>query len=299
VVAVALLVPLALLESSAPYALVLGIDIGIAALFAASLHLLMGPAGMPSFGHAAFFGLGAYGAAWLVLGAGLPMEAALVLAPLVAALGALLFGTVAVRLSGVYLAMLTLAFAQIVWSVTFQWDTVTGGSNGLVGLWPAPWLASRGAYYLLVLAMVVLGCWLLLRLQHAPFGLALRAMRDSPVRAAAIGIDLTGLRRRVLVVSGTAAGLAGALFAFAKGSISPETLAVGRSVDGLVMVLLGGVQTVAGPWVGAAAFTWLQDTVARETDYWRAVLGAIVLALVLAFPQGIVGGVRALAERRR
>ena len=108
---------------------------------------------------------------------------------------------------------------------------------------------------------------------YAPIGLALRGSRDSPLRADAIGIDVPRLQWIAFVVAGTVAGLAGALFAFAKGTISPETLGVGKSVDGLVMVLLGGVQTLSGPWVGAALFTWLQDTVARQTDYWRALLG--------------------------
>src|ERR1022692_2323136 len=142
-----------------------------------------------------------------------------------------------VRLSGVYLAMLTLAFAQIVWSVVFQWDALTGGSNGLVGIWPAAWLAPKAAYYLLVLALTTAGCGLLVRMLHAPFGLALRASRDSPLRAAALGIRVPRLQWLAFIVAGTIAGLAGALFAFAKGTISPETLGVGKSVDGLVMVL--------------------------------------------------------------
>ena len=156
---------------------------------------------MHSFGHAAYFGLGAYGAALCVKALGLPMEASLLLAPLLAALGAFVFGWFCVRLSGVYLAMLTLAFAQIVWSVVFQWDALTGGSNGLVGIWPAAWLAPKPAYYLLVLACTVAGGGLLVRMLHAPFGLALRASRDSPIRAAAIGLAVPraavgGVRRR-------------------------------------------------------------------------------------------------------
>jgi branched-chain amino acid transport system permease protein len=291
---VAALVLVALLNTAAPYALVLMIDLLIAVLFAASLHFLMGPAGMHSFGHAAYFGLGAYGAALFFKAGGLPMEAALLLAPLLAAAGALVFGWFCVRLSGVYLAMLTLAFAQIVWSVVFQWDALTGGSNGLVGIWPASWLAPRPAYYLLVLACTVLGCALLVRMLHASFGLALRASRDSPVRAAAIGIRVPRLQWIAFVVAGTVAGLGGALFAFGKGTISPETLGVARSIDGLVMVLLGGVTTVSGPWLGAALFTWLQDVVARQTDYWRALLGLVMLALVLAFPLGVAGGLKRL-----
>ncbi len=296
-VALALLAALAALNASAPYLLVLMIDVLIAVLFAASLHFLMGPSGMHSFGHAAYFGLGAYGAALCLKALALPMEVSLVLAPLLAALGAFVFGWFCVRLSGVYLAMLTLAFAQIVWSVVFQWDDLTGGSNGLVGIWPSPWLASKPAYYLLTLAVVAAGCWLLVRILHAPLGTALRASRDSPLRAAAIGIRVPRLQWLAFVIAGTMAGLAGSLFAFAKGTISPETLGVGKSVDGLVMVLLGGVQSIAGPWAGGALFTWLQDTVARQTDYWRALLGVVMLVIVLVFPLGVVGGIKRLLFR--
>ena len=298
-VALAALLAVAFLQGPAPYAVVLMIDVLIAVLFAASLHFLMGPAGMHSFGHAAYFGLGAYGAALCVKALGLPMEASLLLAPLLAALGAFVFGWFCVRLSGVYLAMLTLAFAQIVWSVVFQWDALTGGSNGLVGIWPAEWLAPKPAYYLLVLACTVAGCGLLVRMLHAPFGLALRAGRDSPIRAAAIGLRVPRLQWAAFVVAGTVAGLAGSLFAFAKGTISPETLGVAKSVDGLVMVLLGGIQAVSGPWVGGALFIWLQDTVARQTDYWRALLGVVMLALVLVFPLGVAGGLKKLFIRER
>lgn len=292
------LTALPVLAAGSPYTTVLMIDLLVAALFAASLHFIMGPAGMHSFGHAAYFGLGAYGAALLARSAGLTMEASLLLAPLVAALGALIFGWFAVRLSGVYLAMLTLAFAQITWAITFQWDSFTGGSNGLTGVWPAPWLSSKINYYYLTLALVAAGVLLLRRLLFSPFGYALRACRDSVLRSDAIGIDVKRMQWAAFVVAGTFAGLAGAIYAFSKGSISPETLSVGKSVDGLVMVLLGGIQTLAGPVVGAITFTWLHDTVARNTDYWRAMLGAIILMLVLLFPQGIAGFIQQLTQRR-
>ncbi|HOA95143.1 MAG TPA: branched-chain amino acid ABC transporter permease, partial [Quisquiliibacterium sp.] len=122
---------------------------------------------------------------------------------------------------------------------------------------------------------------------------------DSPLRAEATGIDVVQQHWIAFSVAGLFCGLAGALFAFAKGSISPEAISVGRSVDGLVMVLLGGVQTLAGPVVGAGVFTWLQDSVSRATEYWRALLGAVVLGLVILFPQGIAGGLLALAARMR
>jgi branched-chain amino acid transport system permease protein len=276
------------------YALVLAIDIFVFALFAASLHFIMGPGGMTSFGHAAYLGLGAYAAGLVVKKAGWPMEAALALAPLAAVAGAAFFGWFCVRLSGVYLAMLTLAVAQIVWSVAYQWDALTGGSNGMVGVWPAAWLDSRPAFYLLALVVCAGSIALMRRAIFSPFGFALRGGRDSPLRAEAIGIDVRRVQWAAFAAAGAFAGIAGSLYAFSKGSISPDsTLAVSRSVDALVMVLLGGVQTLTGPLLGAAAFTWLQDTIARNTDYWRAILGVAILAMVLAFPQGIAGALRA------
>ena len=285
--------------ASSPYLTVLAIDLLTATLFAVSLHFIMGPGGLHSFGHAAYFGLGAYGAALAVRSLGLPMEAALLLSPIAAVVGGLLFGWFCVRLSGVYLAMLTLAFAQIVWSVVFQWDDVTGGSNGLTGVWPATWLADKRAYYYLTLALVVVGVLATRRILFSPFGYAMRAGRDSPLRADAIGIDVKRIQWVAFTIAALFAGLAGGLYAFSKGSISPDTISVNRSVDGLVMVLLGGLQTLAGPIVGAVTFTWLQDTVARNTDYWRALLGGIILLLVLVFPQGIAGSFGALVARLR
>ncbi|ANN78439.1 ABC transporter permease [Bordetella flabilis] len=298
-IVLALLALMPLAAGQFPYATILTVDILTAVLFAVSLHFIMGPAGMHSFGHAAYFGLGAYGAAILLKTLALPMEAALAFAPLAAGLGALVFGWFCVRLSGVYLAMLTLAFSQIVWSVVFQWDGFTGGSNGITGLWPSPWLSAGYAYYYLTLVLTALGVLLLRRVLFSPFGYAMRAGRDSPLRGDAIGIDVRRVQWMAFVVAGLFAGLAGALYAFSKGSIAPDVMAVGKSVDGLVMVLLGGIQTLAGPIVGAATFTWLQDNVMRATEYWRALLGGVILLLVLAFPQGIAGFARQLADRRR
>jgi branched-chain amino acid transport system permease protein len=292
VVALLALLPLA----SPAYALILLTDIFLFALFAASLHFLMGPAGLHSFGHAAYFGLGAYAAGVLFLQAKLPMELALAAGPVAAAVGALLFGWFCVRLAGVYSAMLTLAFAQIVWSAAFQWDSVTGGSNGLVGLWPAAWLSSKTAYYLLTLAACALGVAFFMKAALSRFGYALRAARDSAQRAEASGIHVMRFQWAAFALAGAGAGIAGALYAFSKGSISPESLGIPRSVDGLVMVMLGGVQTLTGPIWGAALFTWLQDAAARGFEYWRAATGAIVLVLVLLLPGGIgslLGGRRA------
>ncbi|GKT01790.1 ABC transporter permease [Acidovorax sp. SUPP3434] len=297
VAVLAALAALPLLSAWLPYATVLAQDVLVAVLFAVSLHFIMGPGGLHSFGHAAYYGLGAYGAAVLLKAFSMPMPLAMALAPLVAGAGALVFGWFCVRLSGVYLAMLTLAFSQIVWSVVFQWDAVTGGSNGLIGVWPAPWLGGA-AYYYLTLALVGLSVLALRRVLFAPFGYALRAGRDSALRAEAVGIDVRRVQWMAFVIAGGFAGLAGSLFAFSKGSISPEAVAVGQSVNGLVMVLLGGLQTLLGPIVGAAAFSVLQDAILRATEYWRALFGGVILLLVLAFPQGIAGFAQQIAQRR-
>lgn len=293
------LVCLPLIAKNSPYTLVLGIDVLIAVLFATSLHFIMGPGGMHSFGHAAYFGLGAYGAALLVKWFAAPMGLALAAAPVLALVGALLFGWFAVRLSGVYLAMLTLAFAQIVWAAVFQWETLTGGSNGVLGIWPSAPFDTRGPFYFLTLALAALGVLLLRKFLFAPFGYAMRAGRDSPLRAEAIGLDVKRVHWLAFAIAGAVCGIAGGLFAFAKGSISPETIGVSRSIDGLVMVLLGGIQTLTGPIVGASVYAVLQDFMMRSTEYWRALLGGIILLLVLAFPSGIVGGFVKLISRRK
>ena len=246
-----------LLAATQPYVLVLGVDVLMMVLFATSLHFIMGPGGMHSFGHAAYFGLGAYGAGLLVKWFAASMPFGLLAAPILALLGGLLFGWFAVRLSGVYLAMLTLAFAQIVWSIASQWGELTGGSNGILGIWPSPPFDARPAFFLLTLALTVLGVLLLRRLLFAPFGYAMRAGSDSPLRAEAIGIDVKRVHWIGFAIAGAVAGVAGGLFAFAKGSISPETIGVGRSINALVMVLLGGIQTLTGPIVGASVFAVL------------------------------------------
>lgn len=284
-----LLLGVPVLAQSSPYTTVLGIDLLTSVLFACSLHFIMGPAGMHSFGHSAFFGLGAYAAALLLLKVGIPMEGALLIAPFITAIFAVLVGWFCVRLSGVYLAMLTLAFSQILWAICFQWDNLTGGSNGITGVWPSVFFADKSNYYYLTLLVVGLSVFLIRRAIFSPFGYALRSIRDSSLRAEAIGISPQTIQWTGFVFASFFAGLAGALFAFSKGSISPDSLGISKSVDALVMVLLGGIQTVTGPIIGAISLTWLQDTIVRTTDYWRACLGAAIMALVLLFPNGIFG----------
>jgi branched-chain amino acid transport system permease protein len=271
----------------------------IFALLAFSLHFLIGTGGLVSFGHAAYFGLGAYGAALALRHFGFPMEIGLPLAPIVAALGAALFGFFIVRLSGIYLAMLTLAAAQILYAVAFQWVEVTGGDNGLVGIWPSAWAGSRVAYYYLTLILCVAAIAGLRHVIYAPFGYTLRATRDSELRADAIGIDVRRHRWLSFILAGAAAGLAGGLYVFMKGSIDPSALGIPVSVDALTMLLLGGIQTVMGPVAGAAVLHTLKDQVMPLTELWRLILGLSIIAMVLLFPTGLVGAFEALRERFR
>lgn len=281
-----------------PYGLGVLSEVLVYALFAASLHLLMGPGGLVSFGHAAYFGLGAYGAALAVTRLGIPMPAALVAGVALAFVGALLCGRLAVGLAGVYLAMLSLAFAQIAYAVAFQWVPVTGGDNGILGVWPPGWAASPAGFYYLTLVLCGAAALFFRRVVFARFGYALRAARDAPPRAEASGIDVRRQRWVAFALAGGGAGLAGGLYAFLKGSVFPETLGIATSLDALVMVLLGGVHTVAGPVVGAFVYKTLQVALATYTDAWRLVVGAVLVALVVAFPQGLVGFATARAKER-
>ncbi len=276
------------------YAVVIATEIAIAALLAASLHFGMGLGGIVSFGHAAFFGLGAYAVALAITHLDTPFAVAMVLAPVAAGIAALLVGKVVLRSHGVYSAMLTLAFAQILWSTAIQWVDVTGGDNGVLGIWsvlPAV-LSSPLAYYAAALTIVIASLAALRRMALAPFGFALRATRDSELRAEAIGIDAHRTRWLAFSAGGLFAGLAGALHAFHKGSVFPTTLSIPVSVDALIMVLLGGVQTLIGPLIGALAYHGLATELTRVTDHWRLLLGLAIVTLAVVFPEGIVGYAR-------
>jgi branched-chain amino acid transport system permease protein len=281
------------------YALTVGAEIAIFVIFAASLHFLMAVGGLASFGHAAYFGLGAYGVAFLAKMAGLPMIACLLLGPLLGTIGAIVFGVFAVQLSGVYFAMLTLAFAQIVWSIAFQWVAVTGGDNGILGVWPEQWAGSPAHFYWLSLGIAALVVAGLRVITFSPFGFALRAMRDSPLRSEAIGINGKRIQWTAFVIAGTAAGIGGALFAYLKGSVFPDSLGISLSVDALVMVLLGGVETVSGAILGAIVYKALNIWLVSQTDWSKLVLGIFIVLIVVVFPKGIVGTFETLVARRR
>ncbi len=275
---------------------VLATDIIIFCLFAASLHFILGLGGLVSFGHAAFFGGGAYVAALMVSYANTPMELALLLAPLGAGLLAFIIGWVCMRLTGVYFAMLTLAFAQLLWSLVFQWDEFTGGDDGMVDIWPAKWLAGSTSYFYLTLILGVGGILFLRHVAHSPFGYALRASRDSSRQAEATGINTKRVQWLAFAFAGAMAGIAGGLFVFSKGSIFPTELEIARSFDALIVVFLGGVKTLSGAVVGGASLEYLKDQITRF-EYWRITLGIIIIVVVILAPEGIVGTARKVGER--
>ncbi len=270
------------------FQLVLLTEIAIFALACMSLYFMMGPGGMVSFGHAAFFGGGAYAAALLVHYVNTPMELAILLAPLCMGLLALIIGWFCVRLSGVYFAMLTLAFAQICWSIVFQWGAFTGGDDGILGIWPSQWASEEIVFYYLGMVICIGGILLLRYLLFTPFGFTMRACRDSRLRAESIGINVKGHRWSSFAVAGFFAGLAGGIYAFSKGSVFPDEMSIPRSFDLLLSVLLGGLEALSGPIVGSSAFIWLEDKLSR-IEFWHLLLGCVFVLLVTAFPQGIAG----------
>ncbi len=272
------------------FQLILLTEIAILSLASMSVYFLFGPGGMVSFGHAAFFGGGAYAAALMVHYVQTPMELALLLAPLLTGLLALVIGWFCVRLSGVYFAMLTLAFAQICWSIVFQWGDFTGGDDGILSIWPSPWADDKVVFYYLTMVLCVGGILVLRHIIFTPFGYTMRACRDSALRVDSIGIDLRRHQWFAFIIAGVFTGLAGGIYVFSKGSVFPDEMAIPRSFDFLYMVLLGGVETLFGPVVGSAAFIWLHDKISR-IEFWQLILGGIFILLVVAFPQGIAGSI--------
>jgi branched-chain amino acid transport system permease protein len=273
-----------------PFFLQLLTEIAIVGLFATAFNLLMGFGGMVSFGHAAYFALGAYTAALLVKRAGVPMLLALPAAPVVAAAGALVFGFFIVRLSHTYFAMLSLAFAQIVFTVIFKWKALTGGDDGLLDVWPPLLLKTPAAYYYFTLVVVAVSILALRAIVDSPFGLALRSVRENPRRARFIGINVRRHQLVAFVVSGAFSGLAGGLFAFYNGSVFPDFAYFTKSFEPLVVALLGGVHSFFGPLAGALGFKALEWLVSRQWPvYWPLFLGTIVIVVIVLLPSGFVG----------
>jgi branched-chain amino acid transport system permease protein len=283
-------------------------DVAIWALFATSLNLLVGYSGLVSFGHAAYFGIGAYTTGLLMKKLALPFALAFPAAGVLAGLLALVFGFFCVRLTRIYFAMLTLAFAQIVWAICFKWNELTGGEQGMPDI-PYPELAWMGRlpllgdlrtsdhFYLLTVGLVALCLWLLRRIVRSPFGRLLTTIRENPERAEFIGVNVRRYELAAFVLAGAFAGLAGGLFGIFNRGVFPDFAYWTKSSEVLIMTLLGGMGTFFGPAVGALALILLNQQITSYTEYWPFVLGTILVVLLFVFPGGLAGAADALWTR--
>jgi branched-chain amino acid transport system permease protein len=269
-------------------------EILIWGLFAMSLDLLMGYAGMVSFGHSAFFGIGGYTAA-LLLSVYPGTLAALVLPALVAGLAAVLIGFFSIRVSGVYFIMLTLAFSQMFFAYTFQ-SAWVGAEDGIVGVPRAvvfgldtakPW-----NFHFYLLAVVTLAALALWRVVRSPFGHVLQGIHENEMRMQAVGYAVNRYKLLAFVVAGTLAGVAGALYTQLVGSITPDAFLWTTSGEALLMVIIGGPGTLFGAVLGSAAFILLQSLVSSYTERWMLILGTTFILFILFAPGGVVGALR-------
>jgi branched-chain amino acid transport system permease protein len=267
----------------------IAIEILAFALYAASFNLLLGYGGMLSFGHAAYFGVGGYAVALLAKKAGLPYAAAFIAAPFAAAAVAGIVGYFSVRRTGIYFAMLTFAFQMLLYTIALKASGLTGGDDGVTGVRPPGPLGQPMPYYYFALALVAAAFYGLRRLVGSPFGYALRALKANPLRVQYVGVDVRAHQWATFVIAGALAGLAGALFALVTGNVFPSWLNWTASATPIVMAVLGGIHSFWGPAVGAAVYVVLEVVISGHTEYWPLAMGLIILALVLALPDGLVG----------
>jgi branched-chain amino acid transport system permease protein len=285
------------------YYLGLVIEILIFGVFAMSLDLLIGYAGMASLGHAAYFGVGAYAVGLLAIKLHWSVWSALPAALIIVALVATLFGFLALRTRGSYFLMITLALSQVAWGVAFGWHSLTGGDDGMPNV-PRPELAADWSlvgdrsFYFFILLLVGVAVLLLTRVVASPFGFALRGIRESETRMQALGYDVWRYKFVAFIVAAVFAGLAGALYAYYNRFVSPDYLGVFRSAEVLLMVILGGAGTLIGPAIGAAVIVLLENVISAYTERWLIVIGTIYILVALFAPNGIVGFVRDFRARR-
>lgn len=295
----AVLVGLIALPHIAPYYYIfLGTEILVLGLFAASFNLVFGYTGMLSFGHAAFFGVGAYATALVLLHLQWPLLACLAVSMGAGAVLALVIGFLSVRLDEVYFAMLTLAFGMMVFAVAHQWRSLTNGSDGIAGFLITPllpgvdWILDDPAvYYYVVLGVVLAASALLYLICRSSFGLVLRAIRQNPERVAFCGLDVKAYRLAAFTVAGAFAGLAGGLMAPFLRVASPDMLHWSMSAEPILMTILGGAGYFLGPFFGAAAFVLLESWITDFTDAWMLVLGVLLALMVMFFRRGVLGTV--------
>ena len=266
----------------------------ILAIFAMSLNLILGYAGLPSLGHAAYFGIAAYTVALLALRVSAHFWLDAGAAVVVAALTAALFGLLALRPRGAYLLMITLALAQVLWGIAHGWRSFTGGDDGLAGIpRPArglPWSFTDGVsfyYFVLVVATLATAClWLVVR---SPFGRALIGIRESERRMEVLGYNTWAHKYVAFVLAGALAGVAGILFVYYNAFVSPAYMSVVISAMALIMVILGGAGTLLGPALGSAVIVLLENVISAHTQRWLLVLGLIYVGVTLFAPTGLIG----------
>ena len=290
--AAALIVAMALPLTVNDFWIFVGIEIVVFALYAATFNLLFGFGGMLPFGHAAFFGLGAYTVAILVKKAAIAPLLALLAAPIVGALASAVVALFCVRLIGIYLGMLSFAFQMLAYTVIFKWYDLTGGDDGLSGVVIGATLASLGTplgLYYLSLALCTASLVFLAFLVRSPFGIALQAAKSNPQKSLAIGVNVALHRWIAFVIAGAFAGLAGGLFAFANQSVFPGWINWSASAVPIVMTVLGGMASFFGPLIGAAIYVVLQTVLTGYTEYWAFILGILIIAIVMIMPHGVMG----------
>jgi branched-chain amino acid transport system permease protein len=283
------------------YYINLASQIFIAAIFAASLNLLVGYGGLPSLGHASWLGLAAYISAWMSLKLGLGHWLTAPAALLGTTLIACAFGWVSLRASGLGFLMITLALSQVLWGTAYRWVSVTDGDNGLRGLTrPMPFgisLDGATSFYFFSLAVTVVGIVLMAMFVASPFGAALRGTRDQPRRMGALGHAVWTVRWITFVYSGFWGAVSGLLFVYYNKYIHPASLSITSSAEALLGVIAGGSGTLAGPIVGAAIIVLLKNYVSGFIERWNMLMGFVFVIIVMFMPEGVVPGVRRLLRR--
>ncbi len=278
-------------------------QIFIAAIFAASLNLLVGYGGLPSLGHAAWLGLAAYMSAWMSLKLGLGHWATAPIAVLGTTLVACAFGWISLRATGLGFLMLTLALSQVLWGTAYRWVSVTDGDNGLRRLTrPAPFglnLDDATAFYYFCLAIAVIAIALMAVFVASPFGAALKGTRDQPRRMGALGHDVWMIRWITFVYSAFWGAVSGLLFVYYNKYIHPASLSIQASAEGLLGVIAGGSGTLAGPIVGAAIVMLLKSYVSAYIERWNMLLGFVFVFIVIFMPEGVVPGLKRFWNRWR
>ena len=264
----------------------------IFSLYAVAFNILFGTTGLVSFGQALFYGIGAYVTGMLAKNVGPEFYLLYVLLGAVLASGvSFLVGLLTLRLTGVYFTMLTLAFAQLAWGLTFKLYHFTGGDDGIQGIPKPELLAGSSAlkYYLFSFVVVTVSIYIIWRITHSPFGAVLRGIRQNPQRITFLGLNVYRNQLVAYIVSAFFAAVAGGLYAALDGSIHPDMLHWPTSGNAILMATIGGMRSFFGPVVGAAILTGLEEIVGRHTEYWSFFIGASVLTVVLLFPRGILG----------